>query len=233
LLTAGKGTILEGDLEIHWKVAKADEDDSRMVRTVDYTISGPEGESYGGLRDQDDADGHPETEFYYVDQHGSGFAWTTGITYNHDSEMPRPCYLECDKVCALTNYEPNDKEAIRSISGEGWATQVVPVQKSDIKELLPIDPSALPVTGKDNERWTQETKDGTWYTYRQNNHGTTGTFGSVKSDFTGHWAFHNRDTKARERSVYVNSNTPGVGKVGFGLQESDGTMTSDGWLRPQ
>jgi hypothetical protein len=97
LLTAGKGTILEGDLEIHWKVAKADEDDSRMVRTVDYTISGPEGESYGGLRDQDDADGHPETEFYYVDQHGSGFAWTTGITYNHDLKCLGPAILNATK----------------------------------------------------------------------------------------------------------------------------------------
>lgn len=224
-LKGKSGQTQLGDRKISWKI------DKDGLRTVQYEIQGTDGNTrHGGLKDQDNHDGMPETVFWYVDSDDSGFMWKRKIVHENGATEPRPWYLEHTQVCALTRHDPENREAIASVSGEGWATQVVPVDTADMHRLLRIATSQLPVTMPDGKQHAKCTKGDVEYFYQDNEHGTSGSF--IGPNFHGHWTFH-KPTEG-PRSVFVSSFRPGEGSFGFGLQKEPGTAgISDGWFLPE
>lgn len=212
-----------GDRKISWKI---DEDG---LRSVQYEIRGIDGTVHGGLKDQNDHDGFPETLFWGVNSNGSGFTWKRNV-HEHGATVSRPWYEELSQVCALVHHDPDNDKATPFITGEGWASQVVPVDTADVHRLLGTSTSKLPVTGPTGGRWAQHSEGGVKYSFKGNEHGTTGTF--IGPDFVGDWNFH-KPTEG-PRSVFVSLFHPGESKCGFGLQMVPGTPgISDGWFLPE
>lgn len=213
-----------GDRKISWMI---DEDG---LRSVHYEIQRTDGTTrHGGLKDQDNHDGYPQTLFWGVNSDGTGFAWKRNV-HKDGAPVSRPWLEELSQVCALVHHDPDNDKATTFIAGEGLASQVVPVDTADMHRLLGTSTSKLPVTGPTGGQWVPHSEGGVNYSFTGNEHGTVGTF--IGPDFVGDWTF--QKPTLGPKSVFVNFFHLERSKCGFGLQMVPGTAgISDGWFLPE
>jgi hypothetical protein len=245
-LTPGtQGTFQTGNRDTAWSVNMKGE------RTARYTINGPNGSAYGGVREQRNFNGLPEALAWHVNGKGEGFQWARKVARARESDEPAHDYDEVTRARALTKHNPSNVDAIQVGKEDGFTAQVVPVNYQEVLASLFVHPSELPLTIEGGGFKGRHEKDGVLYTYREGGGGTKGDWSM--GDSRGGWNHYKTDKPANETdeisnetdqianektkkiaapSLFAHYQPPNGAKCAFGLETKDGETRSNGWFLP-